>query len=96
MRVRLHIERLVLEGLDVPAASSTGLRRALEAELTRLITAGGLAPWTARGAALAALPAPAIGAAGPPRHLGAAIAGAVYTGLGPTPKAPAARGSSRT
>jgi hypothetical protein len=96
MRVRLHIERLVLEGLDVPPSSRDGLRHALEAELTRLVTAGGLAPWSTRGAALAALPVPAIGAAGPPRRLGTAIAGAVYAGLGPTPTAPSARGRAWT
>ncbi len=96
MRVRLHIERLVLEGLDVPTGAGAGLRQALEAELVRLIAAGGLAGWSARGAALAALPAPPIGTAGPPRRLGAAIAGAVYAGLGPQPKAGPSHGSRPT
>ena len=95
MRVRLHIERLVLEGLEIPAGARDGLRRALQAELTRLIAAGGLAPWSAGGAALPALPAPAIGAAGPPRRLGTAIAGAVYAGLAPGPTPPSAAGSAR-
>jgi hypothetical protein len=95
MRVRLHVDRLVLENLTLPPGSSAGLRQALEQELTRTIAEGGLARWLARGVALPALRAPMIDAAGPPPRLGRAIAGAVYAGLGAPPPTPTALGRPR-
>jgi hypothetical protein len=82
MKVRLHIDRLVLEGLDMPYRSRAALRAAVEREIACLITDGGLAPTLARGGALPSLGVPQIEAAGTPAQLGAAIAGAVYGGLG--------------
>jgi hypothetical protein len=82
MSVRLHIDRLVLDGLDVPHRSRAALRIAMEREIARLVTEGGLSPTLVRGGALPSLVAPQIEAAGTPAQLGAAIAGAVYGGLG--------------
>ncbi len=85
MNVRLHIERLILDGFDLPPLSRGELRAALEQELTHLIAAGGLAPALAQGAALPALGAPQISmpqGGGDGAQLGTAIARSLYGGLG--------------
>jgi hypothetical protein len=82
MKVHIHIDRLVLDGLDVPHASRAGLRAAVEQELTRLVAGGGLASELAGGVALPSVRAPQITAAGSPAQLGTSIAGAVYGGVG--------------
>jgi hypothetical protein len=82
MTVRLHIDRLVLEGLDVRAGSRGTIAGAVEQELARLIANGGLAPSLAGGAALPSVAGGSIAATGSPTGLGAAIAGAVYDGVG--------------
>jgi hypothetical protein len=41
MNVDVRIERLVLEGIEVPYHQRTLLQTAVEAELARLITVGG-------------------------------------------------------
>jgi hypothetical protein len=41
MTIRLHIDRLVLDGLPIPLHQAELVRDALAAELTRLFTAGG-------------------------------------------------------
>jgi hypothetical protein len=82
MNVRLHIDRLVLEGLEVPYASRAALRAAVETELTRLIAGGGLSPALAGGIAVPSVRAPQINADGTPQQLGTSIAGAVYGGVG--------------
>jgi hypothetical protein len=90
MNVKLHIERLVLEGLDIAPGQRRLLRAAVETELTRLLAEGGLAPQLSSGVALPSLRAGAIqltnetGAT----HLGAQIAGAVYGGIGVEATAP--------
>jgi hypothetical protein len=84
MNVRLHIDRVVLDGVDVAAADRPRLRAAIERELARLIGSGGIAPDLARGAALPRVPAPPVELArgAKPAQLGNAIAGAVYGGIG--------------
>ncbi|PVZ08196.1 hypothetical protein [Actinomycetospora cinnamomea] len=47
MTVHVHIERLVLDGLGVEAASGARVRDAVSAEIARLVVAGEL-PVTAR------------------------------------------------
>jgi hypothetical protein len=83
MDVNLHIERLVLEGIDLDPAQRPALQAALEAELGRLIAEGGMGGLAAGGAV------PAIKAGGfemsgdgNPSQLGRQIAGAVYGGIG--------------
>jgi hypothetical protein len=87
MNIDLHIETLVIDGLDIPHSQRPALKAALEAELTRLLAENGLGePWQAGGAV------PAIKAAemqmkpgSSATQLGASIARSVYTGLNPNP-----------
>lgn len=39
MKINLHIERLVLEGIDVPAGPKQSLQTAVQAELLRVLSA---------------------------------------------------------
>lgn len=43
MKISVHVERLVLEGLPVSVSERPLLQAAIEAELTRLLRNGGLA-----------------------------------------------------
>ena len=87
MNIALHIDRLVLDGLELGPGQAGLLRAAVEAELTRLLTAGGIAPELAAGAAMPTLQAGMIETAGSePRALGGQIAQAVYGGIGRSDK----------
>lgn len=77
MKLRLHIDRLILEGLDVPHGGQ-GVRVAVEQELTRLIGEGGLPP---QSIATPVVRAPQINVT-TPSNLGPAIGRAVWGGLG--------------
>lgn len=80
--VSLHIERLVIDGVKLPAGASALLQAAVEGELSRLIAAGGLGPELMSGGAVPSLRAPGIQAASSnPSQLGLQIARAVYGGL---------------
>ena len=81
MKVSVHIDRLVLDGFDLPPLSRGELRAALERELAHLIAGDDIASTLARRGALPAVGAPQISAEGPPTQLGTAIAAAVYGGL---------------
>ena len=83
MNVELHIDRLVLEGIDLDPAQRPLLQAALEAELGRLIGEGGVGSLAAGGAV------PSVKAEGfqmsgdgNPAQLGRQIAGSVYGGIG--------------
>lgn len=83
MRIRLHIERLVLDGL--PATDGARLRAAVEGELARLLAAGGLGRGLAAGGALARLSVPPIHLERDGRRpdvLGRAVARSVHAGIG--------------
>jgi hypothetical protein len=86
MRINLHIERLVLDGL--PETGPPGrVQAAIESELARLLAAGSLKSDLLAGGAvssIAAPAAPAIQLSGDTNGsgLGAALAGAVYSGIG--------------
>ena len=84
MNIRLHIDRLVIEGIDVAHASRAALRSAIETELARQIAAGGISPSLAGGIAVPNVSAPEITVphGAKPAHLGGAIAGAIYGGVG--------------
>lgn len=81
MNVHLHIERLVVEGFDVPRAA---LGAAVERELARLVAAGGIAPELAGGVALPSVRVPQVTVPPSPKpaQLGGAVAAAVYRGVG--------------
>ena len=87
MKIVVHIDRLVLEGLPLTSAQSPRLRRAIERELSRLLSSGGIAAALSRGGALPRIDAPSIrfGARERPDALGRRIAGAVYGGIGKGP-----------
>jgi hypothetical protein len=80
MNVRLHIDRLVVDGIALGPAAGRRLQAAVESELTRLITANGLGH-PAHGAAVPSLRAGAIPLDPNPARLGAHIARVVYQGL---------------
>lgn len=83
--MNVHVERLVLEGVEPTSRQRSVLRSAFTAELSRLVAAGGLDSALARGASVPATPAGPfqLGASFDAREAGARIARAVYAGLGP-------------
>lgn len=84
MNVRLHIERVVLEGIDLAPHERPLFQAALEAELGRLLGEGGVSAALAGGAALPAVRAGGIEIGGEPNpgRLGRQVAGSVYGGIG--------------
>jgi len=83
MNIDLHIERLVLDGIDVPFHQRPALQVAVTAELTRLLTEGGLQPGLVTGGAMAFARGNDIqmNPGGDPERLGQQIARAVNGGL---------------
>jgi hypothetical protein len=84
LNIELHIERLVLDGLTATPRERTQIRAAVETELSRLLSEGGLAHELAGGIALPSLAADNIQLpqGGNPWQLGEQIARAVYSGIG--------------
>jgi hypothetical protein len=84
MSLRLHIDRLVIDSFPLPPGGGPALQAAVEAELSRLLAEGGLAPALQGGGALPALRGGAVphapGASA--RTFGNQIAQAVYEGIG--------------
>ncbi|MGB2604280.1 MAG: hypothetical protein WBC78_11850 [Candidatus Sulfotelmatobacter sp.] len=82
MKIHLHIERLVLEG--VPVDQPRVLRAAVEQELAGRLKHGGLSQEIRSGGALPSVRGGAIelGHGAGPVRLGTQIAGAVYRGIG--------------
>jgi hypothetical protein len=52
MNINVHIERLVLDGMEVSHRERPVLQKAAEAELARLLALGGLAPGLGAGGTL--------------------------------------------
>ena len=83
MNINLHIERLVLDGLDIAPEQRPALQTAVEGELSRLLTERGLSPGLAQGTAV-----PRIATGGiqltnnSPTQIGQYIAQSVYGGIG--------------
>jgi len=84
MNINLHIERLVLNGLEIAPEQRPVLQSAVETELSRLLTEGGLSPRLAQGIAVPRLSAQDIQTtdANNPTQLGHQIAQSVYRGIG--------------
>lgn len=84
MNINVHIDRLILDGIDVPREQRPLLQMAVETELARLLAADGLAPGLLTGGAVPYTPAEDIRLAreGDPSRLGEQIARAVYGGFG--------------
>lgn len=83
MNVELHIERLVLDGIDLPPGQRDLLRESVVDELGRLLHGGGLAGSVLSGGAVAHLRGPAVtlSAGGATADLGRQLAGAIYRGV---------------
>jgi hypothetical protein len=82
MKIHLHIDRVVLDG--VPVDQPRSLRKALAQELTSRLMEGGLSPDLRSGGAVPRVRGGAIelGQGSNPARLGTQIAGAVYRGIG--------------
>lgn len=89
--IRLHIERLVVEGLDIPPAQGRAFRAAVEAELVALLTRGGVAASLTGsglggsvplGHATPDLPPATVRFPGAPAAAGRQVARAVYSRIG--------------
>lgn len=84
MKIELHVERLLLDGLPVTPHEATLVQAAVEFELGRLVGAGRLDARLAAGAAVPLLHGeriPALSTAGPD-GIGTQIAAAIYAGMG--------------
>jgi len=85
MNIQLHVEQLVLDGLSLTASQGPLVQAALEAEMSRLLAEGGLAPGLLSGGTLPGLPAASIELApqSDPATIGRQIAQSVHGGIGP-------------
>lgn len=82
MTLKLHIESLALEGVDVPRSQRPHLQAALEAELARLMMVYGVPEALQRGGRIGRLPANlTVEGKRSPTELGEAIARSIYTDL---------------
>jgi hypothetical protein len=83
MRIDVHIERLVLDGLPVTTAEGPHIRAALEGELARLLASGDVSRQFATGGALPRIDSPQIGLTPrqPPDAIGRAVARSVHAGI---------------
>jgi hypothetical protein len=84
LKINIQIERLILHGIRVAPHQHKLLQAAVESELARLMSAGGLNQELAAGVAVPSVNAATMqlsSAAGPAR-MGQGIARSVYGGLG--------------
>jgi hypothetical protein len=84
MNINLHIERLILDGLNIDHGQGAQVKAAVEAELGRLLREGGMSPDLNSGGAFPSVKAGSItmGKEGNPSLVGQQIAKAVYDGIG--------------
>lgn len=83
MKINLHIERLILDGLPLEARDGAVIRAAVEAELTRLLSQNeGESGWPAGGATPLVRAEPIrFGAQSSPAQIARQIAGSIYGGI---------------
>ena len=82
MNIQLHIDRLVLEGINLSHDQQRLLQTAVINELTRLLRNGGLPPQLVKGITLDRMSAGSIQMTdNKPDQLGLQIAQSVYGGL---------------
>jgi len=84
MNINLHIERLILDGIDIAPEQGPVLQAAMESELGRLLTERGISPGLAQEVAVPRLSARDMQMASTsgPVELGQQIAQSVYGGIG--------------
>jgi hypothetical protein len=85
MKIDLHIERLVLDGLPVDSAQGPAIRAAIQTELTQLLSTHGLSGELRSGVAVPQVRGGTLDlkASQKSANLGRGIAQAVFTGVGP-------------
>lgn len=85
MTLRVHIERLVLDGFALGAGGGARVGAAVEAELARLLAERGLSPGLAGGGAVASLRGTPLtpDQSGTPSALGRGIARSIHGAVGP-------------
>jgi hypothetical protein len=83
MNININIDRLILEGVSVPQAQRPLLQSAVEAELGRLLTEGGVGENWRSGGAVPSVPASPIQLAADVNYAqwGQQIARSVYGGI---------------
>lgn len=83
MNINLHIERLVLDGVNIGPSQCHVLQASVETELTRMLTEGGLSSGLAQGTTLARMFTRGIQLTdgNTPAQLGRQIAQSVYEGI---------------
>jgi hypothetical protein len=86
MKINVHIERLVLDGLPVEKRQGPLVQAAVAAELGRLLGGSGIADGLRSGRAVARVGASDVRLAkgSRPRQIGREIAQAVHGGIGKT------------
>ena len=84
MNINLHIDRLILDGVNIPHHQRHLLQASVKAELGRLVLEGGVSPGITNGGAVPQVNAKRIqlGASNNPVQLGRQIARSVYGGIG--------------
>jgi len=84
MNINLHIDQLILDGINVPRSQRHLLQASMQSELTRLLTEGGVPRHLVNGSALRRVPAGNIelSSGSDPVNLGRQIARSVYGGIG--------------
>ncbi|MEK9141330.1 MAG: hypothetical protein AAB308_09780 [Nitrospirota bacterium] len=84
MNINLHIERLVLDGVNIAPEQRPALQAAVEGELSRLLTEGGVSSSLVQGVAVPRLSAHdmQLTRTSSPIELGQQIAQSVYGGIG--------------
>src|SRR5437868_9612035 len=84
MKIELHIERLILDGLKIESGQGAAIQAALAAELTRLLMANGLRDELMAGGALPSMRAGTVEGLNQidPEQLGSQIAQAVHGQIG--------------
>jgi hypothetical protein len=82
--IQIYIDRLILDGISLPHVQRPLLQAAVEAELGRLLTEGGVGAEWRSGGAVPSLSTPAIQLSpdSSPTQWGHQIAHAVYRGIG--------------
>ena len=82
MKINVHIERIVIDGLPVDRHTGPVIRRAIQRELTRLLTEDSSAHLPTSSAAEAVRTAPiTIGLQAKPHTIGKSIARAIHGGM---------------
>jgi hypothetical protein len=88
MKINLHIDRLILDGVNIRPGQRHLLQASVEAELARLLMEGGISPNLTNGGAVPGVPAKAIQLGSQKElsnssvQIGRQIAQSVYGGIG--------------